>query len=118
MIKDRAQQDMLICAFWVSPKMAWQHAHSKDMVKAVKDAVEIKKSKDNDFDESKVSSHSLQAKGAMALYITKHSVIEIQWAGCWTSTTFMEYIHGQLDVVSKGLAQAMLQSVPFINMAR
>jgi len=118
MIKDGASQDTLICAFQDSPKMAWQHVHSKDMVKAVKDAVEIKKSKDNGFDESKVGSHSLRAGGAMALYITKHSAIEIQRAGRWTSTTFMEYIHGQLDVVSKGLAQAMSQSVPFINMAR
>jgi len=98
--------------------MAWQHVHSKDMIKAIKDAAEIKKSKDNGFDKSKVSSHSLQTRGAMALYITRHSAIEIQQAGRWTSTTFMEYIHGQLDVVSTGLSQAMSQSVPFINMAR
>ncbi len=118
MITDGAQQDTLICAFRDSQKMAWQQVRSKDMVKAVKDAVKIKKSKDNGFDEDKVGSHSLRAGGAMALYITKHSAIEIQRAGRWTSTTFMEYIHGQLDVVSKGLAQAMSQSVPFINMAR
>jgi len=118
MIKDGAQQDTLICAFRESPTMAWQHVRSKDMVKAVKDAVKIKKTKDNGFVESKVGSHSLRAGGAMALYITKHSVIEIQWAGRWTSMTVMEYIHGQLDVVSKGLTQAMSQSVPFINMAR
>jgi len=116
MIQDGAQLDTLICTFWESPKLAWQHVCSKDMVKAVKDAVKIKKTKDNGFDESKVGSHSLQAGGTMALYITKHSAIEIQWAGCWTSTTFMEYIHGQSDVVSQGLAQAMSKSVPFINM--
>jgi len=95
----------------------WGHI-TIPMVKAVKDAVKIKKTKDNGFDESKVGSHSLRAGGAMALYITKHSAMEIQRAGRWTSTTFMEYIHGQLDVVSKGLTQAMSQSVPFINMAR
>lgn len=118
LIQDGAQPETLICAFRESPQMAWQHVRSKDMVKAVKDAVRIKRTKDNGFDESKVGSHSLRAGGAMALYITKHSAIEIQRAGRWTSTTFMEYIHGQLDVVSKGLAQAMSQSVPFINMAR
>jgi len=54
----------------------------------------------------------------MALYITKHSTIEIQRAGRWTSTTFMEYIHGQLDIVSKGLSQKMSWSILFVNMTR
>jgi len=89
---------------------------STDMVKAAKDVVKIMSNKSNGFDASKVGSHSLQAGGAMALYITKHSTIEIQCAGYCTNTTFMEFIHGQLDIVSKGLAQAMSQLVPFINM--
>jgi len=79
------------------------------MVKAAKDVVKIMSNKSNGFDASKVGSHSLhqQAGGALALYITKHSTMEIQHAGHCTNTTFLEYIHSQLDIVSKGLAQAM-----------
>jgi len=52
------------------------------------------------FEKLDVSSHSLQAGGAMAMYINKHTTIEIQWAGYWMSTTFLEYIHSQLSSTS------------------
>jgi len=117
LMQDGAQHDTLICAFQDSCKMARQHACSKDMVKAVEDVIKIMSTKDNGFDASKVSLHSLWAGGTMALYITKHSTMEIQCAGQWTSTTFMEYVHGQLDIVSKGLTQAMSQAVTFINIS-
>jgi len=54
----------------------------------------------------------------MALFINKHDAIEIQRAGHWTSTTFMEYIHGQLDVVSLSLSTSMAKVTPFLNMAQ
>jgi len=118
LIRDGANPKTLICAFRECKSMAWQHVRSLDIVKAVQDAVKILSTDDDGFDLAQVGSHSLRAGGAMALYITKHSTIEIQRAGRWTSTTFMEYIHGQLDVVSKGLSQKMSRSTPFVNMAR
>jgi len=118
LIQDGATPTTLICAFRESKLMAWQHVRSQDIVKAVQDAVKILGTDDDGFDIAQVSSHSLRAGGSMALYITKHSTIEIQRAGRWTSTTFMEYIHGQLDIVSKGLSQKMSRSIPFVNMAR
>jgi len=117
LIQDGATPTMLICAFRESKLMAWQHVRSKDIVKAVQDAVKILGTDDDGFDIAQVGSHSLRAGGSMALYITKHSTMEIQHAGHCTNTTFLEYIHSQLDIVSKGLAQAMSQLVPFINMA-
>jgi len=54
----------------------------------------------------------------MALYLNKKSALEIQQAGRWTSNTFLEYIHLQLDVSSQGLVQAMANGIPFVNMAQ
>jgi len=118
LIQDGATSKMLICAFQESKSMAWQHVRSQDIVKAVQDAVKFLGTEDDGLDVVQVSSHSLQAGGAMALYITKHSTLEIQCAGRWTSMTFMVYIHGQSDVISKGLSQSMSKSIPFVNMAQ
>jgi len=35
----------------------------------------------------------------------------------WTSTTFMTYIHEQVDTVSKGAAEKMSIDTPFVNLA-
>jgi len=57
------------------------------------------------------------AGGAMAMYLNDFSAIQIQCAGCWTSTTFLDYIHGQLDAPTAGIAQAMAHPIPFLIMA-
>jgi len=48
----------------------------------------------------------------------KKDALTIQCAGRWTSTTFMDYIHGQLDVTTHGLVQAMSMQTPYHNMAQ
>jgi len=71
------------------------------------------------FSEDDIGSHSLQASGvAAAMYINRQDAIEIQYDGHWTSNTFMTYIHNQLDVVSKGLSQAMSAAMPYLNIAK
>jgi len=114
-----ATTDTLICSFKNVKSMAWQFIRSTDIENAVKAAVStLGLEKKGGYTVKQVGSHSLRAGGAMALYLTKHSPMEIQHAGRWTSNTFLEYIHSQLDVSSKGLAQAMSTKVPFMNMAR
>jgi len=54
----------------------------------------------------------------MAMFITNHNAIAIQKAGQWTSSTFLDYIHNQIDVVTCGLAQAMSNAIPFMNMTQ
>jgi len=84
----------------------------------MKQAISAKNIDIKGYSSDKVGSHSLRSGGAMALYISNHSVMEIQRAGRWTSNAFMDYIHGQLDVVSRGLSQSMATPTPFMNMAR
>jgi len=62
---------------------------------------------DNGYNVKRIGSHSLRSGGATALFINKKDALTIQRAGRWTSTMFMDYIHGQLDVTTHGLAQAM-----------
>jgi len=50
--------------------------------------------------------------------LNKKSALEIQQSGLWTSNMFLEYIHCQLNVSSKGLAEAMSTDIPFMNMAK
>jgi len=54
----------------------------------------------------------------MAMFLTKHDTMAIQKAGRWTSTTFLTYIHNQIDVVTRGLAQSMSVATPFINVTQ
>jgi len=72
----------------------------------------------NGYNLKWIGSHPLWAGGATALYINKKDALAIQCAGRWTSTTFMDYIHGQLDVTTHGLAQKMSMQTPYHNMAQ
>jgi len=119
LVWNRATPKTLICTFRDSKSLAWQHVRSQDIVKAVQDAIKILGTDDDSFNIAQVGLHSLWAGEAMALYITKHSTIKIQCAGRWTSTTFMECIYGQLDIISKCLSQLMSKSSTlFVNMAQ
>jgi len=52
----------------------------------------------------------------MAMYLNDFSAVQIQCARFWSSTTFLDYIHNQIDVVTCSLAQSMSITLPFINM--
>jgi len=117
LLQDGASPDTLICAFREAKSLPWQFVRDKDIVKVVKDAVLAPDLRNSRFSKEEVGSHSLRAGGAMALYINRRSALEIQRAGRWTSTTFLEYIHSQLAITSQGLAQAMSTETSFLNMA-
>jgi len=118
MVRDGASQETLICAFKEAPSLPWQQIQSTDIMKVVKDAIPAIQLGNLHFEKLEVGSHSLRAGGAMALYLNNHSMLEIQRAGRWTSTTFLEYIHSQLSATTRGLAQSMANAVPSINMVR
>jgi len=110
--------ETLICMFRELTALPWQQVGSSHIVKAVKDAVmALCLTRKAGLKLSKIGLHSQLAGGAMALYLTKKSALEIQRAGQWTSNIFLEYIHCQLDVSSKGLAEAMSTDILFMNMA-
>jgi len=118
MVRDGAAKETLICAFKDAPSLPWQHVRSTDIGKVVKDAISAVGLGHSRFEKAEVGTHSLRAGGAMAMYLNNHSTLEIQRAGRWTSTTFLEYIHSQLSATTRGLAQSMSNAVPSINMAR
>jgi len=118
MVEDGADPQTLICSFREARSLPWQHVRGKDMVKAVQHAVESLGLLNQGYKVKRIGSHSLRSGGATALFINKKDALTIQRAGRWTSTTFMDYIHGQLDVTTRGLAQAMSTRTPYYNMAR
>jgi hypothetical protein len=69
------------------------------------------------YTPSDVSSHSLRAGGAMAMYLNGVPETTIMKQGRWRSSTFMHYIHEQLSGHSQGLALKMSNYIPFHNMA-
>jgi len=119
LVQMKATNDTLICAFQELVALPWQHVRSSHIVCAVKDVVTaLRLPKKKGFLLSKIGLHSLRAGRAMELYLNKKMALEIQCAGHWTSNTFLEYIHSQLDVSSLGLAKAMANDIPFMNMAQ
>jgi len=117
MLADKATPNTLLCSFRKAPTLPWQHIQGKDMVQAVKHGVAATGLQRRGYKLDKVGSHSLQLGGATALFINSHDTLTIQRAGRWTGSTFMDYIHGQLDITTWGLAQSMSQQTPYMNMA-
>jgi len=90
---------------------------SQDIVKAVQDAIPTMHHNTCHFDTAHIGSHSLQAGGAMAMFLNNFTVVQMQHLSQWTSTTFLDYIHGQLDATTAGIVQTMSCPIPFLNMA-
>jgi len=118
LVRDKAKPETPLCAFREAPSLSWQYVRSKDMVSAVQDAIPLCGDDTTGYKEEDVGSHSLRSGGATALYINGFDAMAIQRAGRWTSDTFMMYIHSQLDVVSRGLSEAMAKKTHFLNMAK
>jgi len=118
MVEDGADPQTLICSFQEAWSLPWQHVQGKDMVKAVQDLVKALGLLWNGYNLKRISSHLLWVGRATAIFIKKTDALTIQCAGRWMSTTFMDYIHGQLDVTTLGLTQAMSTQTPYYNMAQ
>jgi len=118
MVNDGAEPDTLICSFHKAVSLPWQHVCSKDMVKAVQQLVEAL-GPFRQWLQPKMDWYppSLGRWSHSPLH-NKKDALTIQCAGRWTSTTFMDYIHGQLDVTTHGLVQAMSMQTPYHNMAQ
>jgi len=112
MICDGATPDTLICAFQEATSLPWQQVRSSNIVQLVKDAIRLNPKDCLGFVIENVRSHLLQAGGTMAMFLTKHDTISIQKEGCWTSSTFLNYIHNQINIVTCGLAQSMSMATP------
>jgi hypothetical protein len=78
---------------------------------ALKAAVTKLDMKQHGFQMAQISSHSLRAGGAMALHLINVPTHTIRKMGCWSSNTFLDYIHKQIAVFSLGLSTAMGKNI-------
>jgi hypothetical protein len=62
-----------------------------------------------------VSSHSLQACRAMAMKVSGATDSTSMQIGCWTSLTYLAYIHLQIGALSAGMAWKMSTAFTFQN---
>jgi hypothetical protein len=58
-----------------------------------------------------IGAHSQQASGAMTMKLNNVDTETIKKVGCWTSSTFLIYIHLQIAVLNAGLAQQMVHPI-------
>ncbi len=70
---------------------------------------------DKGYTLNRVSSHSLQAKGVMAMKLSNAMDSTIMKIGWWTSLTYFAYIHSQIGALSMGIAWKMSQEFTFQN---
>ena len=87
------------------------------MSEAVKRAVVQLNMQPQGFDETNVSSHSLRAGGAMAMFLHGMSDTTIKKMGRWSSDTFLTYIHSQIAVFSDNILTKMATPASFHNVA-
>ena len=84
---------------------------------AVKRAVESLQLHHRGLDANSVSSHSLRAGGAMAMFLSGMSDTTIKKMGRWSSDTFLTYIHAQIAQFAKGISKRMATPFDFQNIA-
>jgi hypothetical protein len=63
----------------------------------------------------RVSLHSLRARGAMAMKLSGTTDSMIMGISCWTSLTYLTYIHSQIGALLAGVAWKMSQQFTFQN---
>lgn len=86
-----------------------------DINRAVRRAVTALGLHRNGLHKTDVSSHSLRAGGAMAMYLNDVPATTIQKLGRWKSDAFLFYIHEQIAAFSTDVAQKMSQPIQFRN---
>jgi hypothetical protein len=67
------------------------------------------------YDLLRIGPHSLRASGAMQLKLNGVSDSMIQKMGRWSSTTWLQYLHGQISCLSRGLSASMATRVLYFN---
>jgi len=117
LLQQNASPDTLLCAYRKTRNAPFTHVTNSDIVKAVRTALNPTGAHERGYEPNLVGSHSLRSGGTMALFNQGVAATTIMKIGRWTSTTFMTYIHEQVDTVSKGAAEKMSIDTPFVNLA-
>lgn len=104
-----------ICDMYDGKFKKWYSVTQKDMLAAVRQAVKTLQLHRQGIDVNIIGNHSLRSGDAMALKLAGYSDSEIQKFGRWKSATWLMYMHNQIAHLSSGVAKAMSNSVPFLN---
>jgi hypothetical protein len=67
------------------------------------------------YDLLRIGPHSLRASGAMQLKLNGVSDSMIQKMGRWSSNTWLQYLHGQISCLTRGLSARMATPVLYFN---
>jgi integrase len=67
------------------------------------------------YDLNRVGPHSLRASGAMQLKLNGVEDSMIQKLGRWSSTTWLQYLHGQISCLTRGLSARMATPILYCN---
>jgi integrase len=67
------------------------------------------------YDLLRIGPHSLRASGAMQLKLNGVSDSMIQKMGRWSSNTWLQYLHGQISCLTRGLSARMATPVLYVN---
>lgn len=67
------------------------------------------------YDLLRIGPHSLRASGAMQLKLNGVSDSMIQKMGRWSSMTWLQYLHGQISCLTRGLSARMATPVLYFN---
>ena len=106
-----------LCNYWHPLFTTWRQvtaAQINDHIKIAADNIGLYH---YGYTEADVSSHSLRAGGAMALFLNGVSPIIIQKLGRWKSLTFLVCIHEQISAFATGVSHKMSMDIPFQNIA-
>ena len=103
----------LLCSFMA--KGVYRSVELSDVVRLVKSTVSALHLEKTGLDPNLVAAHSLRASGAMTLNLHGYIDTTITKMGCWTSLTFLQYIHNQIACLSRDISHKMSMELPFIN---
>jgi hypothetical protein len=67
------------------------------------------------YDLRRIGPHSLRASGAMQLALNGISDSMIQKLGRWSSSTWLQYLHGQISCLTRGVSARMATPVLYVN---
>jgi len=111
-LKFGGAEDSPICDYY---DKQWHLVTQAQMLRRIRFIVQQLHLHKQGIDPDIIGNHSLRSGGAMALKLAGFSDSEIQKFGRWKSATWMMYMHNQIAYLSKGVAKAMKQKVPFLN---
>jgi hypothetical protein len=74
-------------------------------------ATRLTQLQDHVYDLNHMGAHLLRASGAMVMKLSNVDAETITKVGCWTSSTFLIYIHSQITALNAGLAQQMVHPI-------